>query len=310
MGLFLQQALRLDWDQESYPEYQDFKALLFFVFFFPLTRLILDRLIFEKLAKRSIIGRTDDATAKILQKKKINKFKESAWKFMYSASAEVIAIFVTYNEPWFHNTRYFWMGPQDQVWPDLKMKSKLKFLYMYCGGFYIYAIFALIFWETRRSDFMASMGHHLSTVALIVVSYIFRFGRIGSVVLALHEGSDVFLEIAKISKYSGFQALASIFFSLFALSWFVLRLGYYPFWVLRSTSYEILMIAEEFKDSMGGMMVHYFFFNALLYFLLLLHLFWGWKILRMLINQIRSKGQVGDDVRSDSEDEDEKEHKN
>lgn len=46
---------------------------------------------------------------------------------------------------------------------------------MYCAGFYSYSIFALIFWETRRSDFGVSMGHHVATVILIVLSYICRY---------------------------------------------------------------------------------------------------------------------------------------
>lgn len=122
----------------------------------------------------------------------------------------------------------------------MKNRLKMKLLYMYCGGFYIYAIFALIFWETRRSDFKALMAHHFSTVALIVPSYMARLTRVGSMVLALHEGSDIFLEFAKMSKYSGFQLLSSIFFSLFALSWFVLRLGFFPFWLIRNLRSVIL----------------------------------------------------------------------
>ena len=46
---------------------------------------------------------------------------------------------------------------------------------MYAAGFYSYSIFALIFWETRRSDFGVSMSHHVATVILIVLSYIFRY---------------------------------------------------------------------------------------------------------------------------------------
>lgn len=62
-----------------------------------------------------------------------------------------------------------------------------------------------------------------------------RFARVGSVVLALHDGSDVFMEIAKMSKYSGFQMIADIFFSLFAMAFTFLRIICYPFWVIRST---------------------------------------------------------------------------
>lgn len=65
-----------------------------------------------------------------------------------------------------------------------------------------------------------------------------RFARAGSVVLALHDASDVFLEVGKMSKYSGAEALASFSFILFVLSWVVLRLIYYPFWILWSTRLE------------------------------------------------------------------------
>ncbi|KAL2904633.1 ASC1-like protein 1, partial [Bienertia sinuspersici] len=108
-------------------------------------------------------------------KKKLRKFKESAWKCVYYLSAEILALSVTYNEPWFTETKYFWVGPGDQVWPDQKVKMKLQGLYMYAAGFYTYSIFALIFWETRRSDFGVSMGHHVATLILIVLSYIFRY---------------------------------------------------------------------------------------------------------------------------------------
>jgi ceramide synthetase len=76
------------------------------------------------LARRFIFGKghevldfhTDDS------RKKIRKFKESAWKCVYFLSAEIFALSVTYNEPWFTDTRYFWVGPGNQRWPDQKIK--------------------------------------------------------------------------------------------------------------------------------------------------------------------------------------------
>lgn len=62
-----------------------------------------------------------------------------------------------------------------------------------------------------------------------------RFARVGSVVLALHDASDVFLELGKMSKYSGAEAVASCSFVLFVFFFTLLRLIYYPFWILRST---------------------------------------------------------------------------
>ncbi|XP_050374015.1 ceramide synthase 1 LOH3-like [Argentina anserina] len=304
MGLS-QYLSSVDWEQEAYPHYQDFAVLPFFVLFFPIVRLFLDTFVFEKLGRRIIFGKghrlpdvqTDD------QKRKIRKFKESAWKCIYYLSAELLALSVTYNEPWFTNTKYFWIGPGDQVWPDQKTKLKLKGVYMYCAGFYTYSIFALIFWETRRSDFGVSMGHHVATVILLLLSYIFRFTRVGSVVLALHDASDVFLEVGKMSKYGGAEGIASFSFILFVMSWIILRLIYYPFWILWSTSYEIILTLDKEKHAVEGP-IYYYVFNTLLYCLLVLHIFWWVLIYRMLVKQIQQRGQLSNDVRSDSEAED------
>ncbi|WOK94120.1 ASC1-like protein 1 [Canna indica] len=302
------EAFRLmNWEQESYPAYEDFVALPFFALFFPTVRFFLDRFVFEILATR-LISKTalKDLNAETERRRKISKFKESAWKFVYFFSAEVLSLTVTYNEPWFTSTRYFWVGPGDQVWPDQKIKLKLKAVYMYAAGFYTYSIFALMFWETRRSDFGVSMSHHVATVILIVLSYIFRFARVGSVVLALHDASDVFLEVGKMSKYSGADWLANSSFLLFVASWVLCRLTYFPFWILRSTSYEVLLTLDKEKHKFEGP-IYYYVFNTLLFSLLVLHIYWWVLIYRMLVKQIQARGHVGDDVRSDSESEEEHE---
>ncbi|KAJ4973597.1 hypothetical protein NE237_006771 [Protea cynaroides] len=298
----------IDWEEESYPEYKDFIALLFFALLFPAIRFFLDRFVFEKVARRFILGKGHqmlDAETKE-RSHKIKKFKESAWKCIYYLSAEILAISVTYDEPWFTNTKYFWVGPGDQVWPDLKIKLKLKGLYMYTAGFYMYSIFALVFWETRRSDFGVSMTHHLATVVLIVMSYIVRLARAGSIILALHDASDVYMEIAKMSKYSGFEKLSSFSFVLFVFSWIILRLIYFPFWILWSTSYEVLQTLDKEAHKVYGP-IYYYVLNTLLFCLLVLHIYWWILIYWMLVKQIQARGRMSEDVRSDSEGEDEHE---
>ncbi|XP_021853664.1 ceramide synthase 1 LOH3 [Spinacia oleracea] len=300
---FIDFVTSIDWQRESDPSYHDFIVLPLFALFFPSVRFFLDRVVFEKIGKRLIFGKNYQMKdGDVVGKKKLRKFKESAWKCVYYLSAEIVALSVTYDEPWFTQTKYFWVGPGDQVWPDQKMKMKLKGLYMYTAGFYTYSIFALIFWETRRVDFGVSMGHHVVTVILIVLSYIARFARAGSMILALHDASDVFLEVGKMSKYSGFEALASFSFILFVISWILLRLTYYPFWILWSTSYEVLLTVDKEKHPLEGP-IYYYLFNTLLYCLLVLHIYWWVLMYRMLVKQIQARGQLSDDVRSDSEDE-------
>ncbi|XXG55281.1 hypothetical protein AAC387_Pa03g2980 [Persea americana] len=300
MGLF--ETIRsIDFEVESYPHYEDFIFLPLLALFFPTIRFFLDRFVFEKVAGRLILGKwTAMPDVDKEGRRKINKFKESAWKFVYFCSAEILVVSLTFSEPWFTNTKYFWVGPGEQVWPDQKIKLKLKAVYMYAAGFYTYSIFALIFWETRRSDFGVSMGHHVATAILIVLSYIFRFARVGSVVLALHDASDVFLELGKMSKYSKHEMFASISFICFVASWVVLRLTYFPFWILRSTSYEVLLTLDKEKHKVEGP-IYYYLFNTLLCCLLVLHIYWWVLIYRMLVKQIKARGQLGDDVRSDSD---------
>ncbi|KAL8139770.1 hypothetical protein V2J09_005791 [Rumex salicifolius] len=284
----------IDWGKESYPVYGDFVVLPFFALFFPSIRLFLDRFVFEKLGKRLIFGKGPHDSKYFdvdKRKNKLRKFKESAWKFVYFLSAELLALYVTYNEPWFTDTKNFWEGPGDQKWPDLKMKLKLKGHYMYVAGFYIYSIFALLFWETKRKDFGVSMGHHVASILLIVLSYIFRFARVGSIVLAVHDGNDVFLETGKMSKYSGAETLASIAFVLFAVSWLLLRVIYYSFWVLWSTSYEVVQTLENDKSLSNGPL-YYYIFNTLLYTILMLDIYWWILIWRMLVEQIKARGKI------------------
>ena len=146
--------LNWDWNQESYPASSDFWVLIFFAPFFLILRFILDRSIFEvstptTLCLFSISQYTSSLEKQVIserfiitlqraarrvvfprgncvdsngRRKRMVKFKESAWKCLCSISTEALALYVTYNEPWFKDTRCFWLGPGKQIWPDQKIK--------------------------------------------------------------------------------------------------------------------------------------------------------------------------------------------
>jgi len=294
-----------DWEKESYPEAKDLALMPLFALLFPTVRYFLDNCILERLGRRCIQGAKISSTEKGVDDevfhKKLIKFKESSWKCLYYLTAEIFALVVTYKEPWFTDSKQFWVGPGDQCWPNQMTRLKLKVLYGFAGGFYTYSIFALMFWETRRSDFGVSMSHHVATVFLIIFSYLARFARVGSVVLAIHDASDVFLEIAKLSKYTGSEVIPSIMFLVFALSWVVLRLIYFPSYVIRSTSYEVLQLLDRQKNPHGPVL--YYIFNTLLISLFVLHVYWWILMWRMIVKQVQDRGKVSEDIRSDSEDE-------
>ena len=56
----------------------------------------------------------------------------------------------------------------------------------------------------------------------------------GSLIMLLHDPSDVFLEGAKLLNYAGLDLPATATFAGLLCSWLVLRLVLLPFWVIRS----------------------------------------------------------------------------
>ncbi|XP_015574348.1 ceramide synthase LOH2 [Ricinus communis] len=272
-----------------------FFVALSFSFGFVVARFFLDKFIFRRLAiwfvhkKKGPLKKIDEATQAT-----IAKCTESMWKLTYYATVEFCVLYINYNEPWFTDTKQYFNG-----WPNQELKISLKLFYMCQCGFYMYSIAALLLWETRRKDFAVMMSHHVITVLLIGYSYITSFFRIGSIILALHDASDVFLEAAKVFKYSGKELGASIFFGMFAVSWLILRLIFFPFWVIKASSNDIvdyLDLTLPYPTSL------YYVFNTMLLMLLVFHIYWWVLIYSMIMRQLRNRGRVGEDIRSDSED--------
>lgn len=287
------------WEAETYPVWQDYYLVCYFALLFPLLRYLLDSLVYQKLSRRLLLSNGAKHWQKVdsqVTDKKLPKFTESAWKLTYYFVSELYVFTITYKEPWFGNPDQCFQG-----WPHQTIKFQLKIFYTYQCGFYIYSIVALLIWETRRKDFHVMMTHHVVSIGLIAFSYVTGFFRIGSVVLALHDVSDIFLESAKLFKYTGVELGASVSFCLFVLSWVLLRLIYFPFWVIRSTSYDSLKYVDRANSKV---VLIYYVFNTLLITLLVMHIYWWVLIFRMLVKQLQNKGAVGEDVRSDSDNED------
>ncbi|KAK6135711.1 hypothetical protein DH2020_030550 [Rehmannia glutinosa] len=278
------------------PSAWHFVVAFYFVFAFVAARFFLDKYIFRRLTIWLFSRGTTQLKLNRKTRALTEKCTESMWKLTYYATVEFCILATAYHEPWFKDVKQYFQG-----WPDHELKLPLRLIYMCQCGFYLYSIAALLMWETRRKDFSVMMSHHIVTVILIAYSYITRFFRIGAVILALHDASDVFMEAAKIFKYSKIELGASVCFGLFALSWLVLRLIFFPFWVIRATSYysyQVLKLSEPYHRGI------YYVFNTMLLTLLGFHIYWWKLICAMIIKQLKSKGKVGEDIRSDSEDDD------
>ncbi|XP_035542728.1 LAG1 longevity assurance homolog 2-like [Juglans regia] len=286
------------WSHNGAPHPCHFVVAVFFALGFVVARFSLDKLIFRRLAIRLLSNgtvplKTDEAT-----RVKFVKCSESMWKLTYYAAVEACILKITYNEPWLMDRKGYFRG-----WPNQELLLPLKLFYMCQCGFYVYSIAALLTWETRRKDFSVMMSHHVITIALIGYSYITSFFRIGSVILALHDASDIFMEAAEVFKYSEKELAASVFFGFFAVSWLILRLVFFPLWVIKASRFALRVIDFNSPDvALAYPTLLYYVFNTMLLMLLVFHIYWWVLICSMIQRQLKNRGKVGEDIRSDSED--------
>lgn len=169
--------------------------------------------------------------------------------------------------------------------------------YMLELGFYL-SLLLRISVDIKRKDFKEQVIHHLATIFLLSFSYCVNYIRIGTLVMLLHDSSDILLESAKMFNYgSGWRKTRDTLFISFAVIFLVTRLVIFPSKIIHTT---LVLSMESFEPFAG-----YYFFNALLMVLQALHIFWAGLILRMVYKFLG--GKLEKDERSDDESEAEEE---
>ncbi|GJQ85321.1 hypothetical protein Trydic_g10565 [Trypoxylus dichotomus] len=147
------------------------------------------------------------------------------------------------------------------------------------------------FFDNKRKDFWQMFVHHIATIILMSFSWICNLIRIGTLVLVTHDCADIFLEAAKMAKYSGYQKICDTIFAIFTVLWIVTRLGVFPFWIIHNTSIVTPTLLPVFPA--------YYIFNSLLLLLLILHVVWTYLILKIAYKALMA-GQMEGDIRSSS----------
>lgn len=150
----------------------------------------------------------------------------------------------------------------------------------------------LFIWETKRRDRLESFAHHIATIILIGYSYYLNLTRVGIMVLMCHEVNDIFLEAAKMARYAKKEAQTTALFVVFMLSWFISRIFIFPLYIIRSTWYE----SQARADSIGvNIQPYHTVLNGFLIFLFVLHVYWSYLIVRIVVRQL-THGEL-DDIR-------------
>ncbi|XP_060924226.1 ceramide synthase 2 [Limanda limanda] len=221
----------------------------------------------------------------------LKKFREVCWRFVFYLLAFIGGIAALYDKEWFYDTREVWTG-----FPKQSMLESQYWYYILEMSFYASLLFSITF-DVKRKDFKEQIIHHLATLVLLSFSWCVNYIRIGTLVMLVHDASDVLLESAKLFNYAKWEKTCQSLFVVFAIVFMVTRLIIFPFWLIHCTWVYPL---HHYPAFFG-----YYFFNVLLVVLLCLHIFWAYLILRMVRKFIF--GTMTGDERSENEEEEEEE---
>uniref|UniRef100_A0A674KBG3 TLC domain-containing protein n=1 Tax=Terrapene triunguis TaxID=2587831 RepID=A0A674KBG3_9SAUR len=153
------------------------------------------------------------------------------------------------------------------------LQHSMYWYYMMELSFALALTFTMAF-DVKRKDFKEQMVHHATTIILISYSYCANYLRIGSLVMLLHVSSTALLELTKLLHYLNWRRASHLLFLTFSSVFLVTRLIVFPCRVLYTSFYSSMVSFQPFFG--------YYFMNALLMVLQLLHVFWASLIIHML----------------------------
>ncbi|XP_036211558.1 ceramide synthase 3 isoform X2 [Myotis myotis] len=205
---------------------------------------------------------------------RMKKFQEACWRFAFYLVITVAGIAFLYDP----------LLPS-QYWYYILEMSFYCSLLLSLGS------------DVKRKDFFAHVIHHLAALSLMSFSWCANYIRSGTLVMIVHDVADIWLESAKMFSYAGWKQTCNTLFFIFSAIFFISRLIIFPFWILYCTLVIPMLYLEPFFS--------YIFLNLQLMVLQVLHLYWGYFILKMLKRCIFTKKIQ--DVRSDDEEEYEEE---
>eukprot|EP00039_Didymoeca_costata_P032953 m.40076 g.40076 ORF g.40076 m.40076 type:complete len:405 (+) comp9622_c0_seq1:162-1376(+) len=218
------------------------------------------------------------------------KFSESFWRFLAYLCFSIYGTNTLWDKPWFSNPSESWTKFPLQIVDD-----ECVYYYWFALSFYM-SLMITVFMDVKRKDFVEMFVHHIATLSLLILSYVTNYIRIGTLILLVHDVSDVFLEGAKLVNYvKGSHIICDILFAIFACVFFLTRLVAFPFFILRP------VLVDPHAFTYKGVWLAYAVFRIALLTLQLLHVMWFRIIARMIYKAI-TEGTVEKDARSEEED--------
>lgn len=163
-------------------------------------------------------------------------------------------------------------------WPLLPLNSATRFYYNMELGWYLQLLLKHhLGLGPPNTPTMA--GHHMTSVALLLLSYCFSLHRAGVLLLATLNLSSPILHISKMAHQLHYKQLAIYTFLSFGLVFFATRLVLFSTVILPLT---LVTSVREIPEVRSDFPVMYTLISSLIMALFVMQLVWMWGIIRVL----------------------------
>lgn len=126
--------------------------------------------------------------------RKMDKFTDSAWRFIGYMSLLIFGMFVIPSKDYFSDLRQCWTDfPRRDIPAD-------EFVYYLMEMAFYLSMTISHFFEQRKKDFWEMLIHHIATLGLISLSFYSNFTPIGALIMFCHDIADPWLELAKVRR--------------------------------------------------------------------------------------------------------------
>ena len=206
---------------------------------FPLINLVkMTSARFGRAFSRTALARVGDPLSK---RRTMHKFQDQMWQLFIHGSMtafELYILFVEDHGAWTKEERAGVLNNEfASLWTphpyNQPNNTSLHLFYLVQLAIWIDTCFSHRFIEERHKDYVMMYVHHLVTILLVLGSYANNYLRVGTVILFLHDSSDVFLDLLKIFNYLKLEGRRGCFIIEFAflanlLVWAYTRLYIFP----------------------------------------------------------------------------------
>ncbi|XBW37152.1 hypothetical protein QEN19_002730 [Hanseniaspora menglaensis] len=229
---------------------------------------------------------------------KIKRMMEQCYSIVYYGISGPAGLYVMkyHSNLWLFDTANMYKS-----YPDTQLGYFFKLFYLVQAAFWLQQACILVLQlEKPRKDYNELIFHHIVTLLLIWLSYVFHFQQMGLSIYITMDISDFFLSLSKVLNYLE-SILITPFFMIFIVSWIYLR-HYINLKILYSMIWEFKEVGPyilDFSQQQYKCWISRPIIFVLIFALHCLNLFWLFLILRILYRFIFLGLQKDD--RSDSE---------